>query len=145
VGTSDEYTISVAKTEYREGYNTANVDRLLSVFSDELTYMPDGEPSFYGAEGKQALRSKATQLFREFQVKMEIIVIAISVLGDSAYDYGWHKLTLTPKSGTKEEIRRYRYCETWQKQSDGEWKIAFFISNKDFPPAMLEEGIGVIG
>ena len=145
MGTSDEYTISVAKTEYREGYNTANVDRLLSVFSDELTYMPDGEPSFYGAEGKQALRSKATQLFREFQVKMEIIVIAISVLGDSAYDYGWHKLTLTPKSGTKEEIRRYRYCETWQKQSDGEWKIAFFISNKDFPPAMLEEGIGVIG
>ena len=139
----DEYAISVAKTEYREGYNTADVDRLLSVFSDSLSNMSDGEPSFYGAEGKQALRLQAAKLLGQCHVEMEIIIIAITVLGDTAYDYGWHRLTLTPKSGGEQEVRRYRYCETWQKQKNGEWKIAFFISNRDFEPAMLEkEGTG---
>ena len=135
----DEYAISVAKTEYREGYNTANVDRLLSVFSDSLTTMPDGEPTFYGAEGRQALRLRAARLFRDYQVKMELTIVAITVLDGTAYDYGWEKMTLTPKAGTGQEIRRYRYSETWKKQKNGEWKIEFFISNKDSEPAMLED------
>jgi len=139
VTTSDEYSVSVAKTEYREGYNTGDVERLLTVFSDSFSNMSEGEPTFYGAEGKEALRLRTAKLFREYHVKMEIIVNAITVLGNTAYDYGWHKLTLTPKSGGETEIRRYRYCEIWQKQKNGEWKIGFFISNKDFEPAMLEE------
>jgi ketosteroid isomerase-like protein len=146
VTTSDEYAISVAKTEYRDGYNSADVDRLLSVFSDSFSNMSDGEPSFYGTEGKEAQRSQAAKLFREYHVKMEIIVIAITVLGNTAYDYGWQKLTLTPKSGGQAEIRRCRYCEIWQKQANGEWKIGFFISNKDLEPVMLEgTGIGSSG
>src|SRR6059058_284625 len=55
---ADEYGISVAKTEYREGYNTGDVERILSVFADSFTNMSEGEPSFYGDEAKQALRQQ---------------------------------------------------------------------------------------
>src|SRR5437763_1777919 len=66
---ADEYAISVAKTEYREGYNTADVERILSVFADSFTNMSEGEPSFYGDEAKQALRQQLSNLFSEYQVR----------------------------------------------------------------------------
>jgi ketosteroid isomerase-like protein len=134
----DEYAISVAKTEYREAYNTGDITRLLNVFSDSFSNMSEGEPSFYGAEGKEALRSQAEKLFREYRANIEVVVIAVNVLGDVAYDCGWHRLTLIPKAGGNTEVVRYRYCEIWRKQATGEWKIVFFISNKDHEPAMLD-------
>ena len=133
----DEHAINVAKTEYREGYTSGDIERVLSVFADGFASMPEGEPSFYGEEARQALRLQLATLFEQYQVKMEIVIVNIAILGNTAIDRGWHKLTLTPKAGANPEVRRYRYCEIWQKQTDGSWRIGFFISNKDQPPAML--------
>jgi hypothetical protein len=36
---SDLYQINVAKAEFREAYNSGNVDRLLALFADEFTDM----------------------------------------------------------------------------------------------------------
>jgi ketosteroid isomerase-like protein len=135
---SDEYAITLAKTEYREGYNTGNVSRILSVIADSFTNMSEGKPSFYGAEGKESLRIETTKLFDLYSVHIDVIMIGITALGDVAYDYGWHKLTLTPKRGGGVESRKYRYCEIWNKLPDGTWKLKFFINNKDLEPEMLE-------
>ncbi|HWC20088.1 MAG TPA: nuclear transport factor 2 family protein [Terriglobales bacterium] len=136
---NDEEAISFAKTEFREAYNTGNVDRLLNVFADSFTDMSEGEASFYGKEAKAALRWRATNLFREYTATMEIVIIAVIVLGDSAYDWGWHKLTLIPKSGGEPIIKRFRYCEIWQKSPAGKWQIRIFINNKDHEPEMLPQ------
>ena len=37
----DVYAINVAKSNYREGFNTADVERVLSVFAPEFTDMSD--------------------------------------------------------------------------------------------------------
>lgn len=39
---ADEYAISVAKTEYREGYNTGDLERVLSVVADSFSNMSEG-------------------------------------------------------------------------------------------------------
>ncbi len=140
MSTPDEYAISVAKTEYREGHNTGDVERVLSVFADSFTNMPEGEPSFYGEEAKEALRMELSKLFGLYQVRMEVVIINIAIFGNTAIDRGWHKLILKPKAGGDAELRRYRYCEIWQKQADGSWRIGFFISNKDYEPTMLSPG-----
>ena len=137
---ADEYAISVAKTEYREGHNTGDVARVLSVFADSFTNMPEGEPSFYGEEAKQALRVQLSKLFALYEVRIEVVIIDIAICGNTAIDRGWHKLILKPKAGGDPELRRYRYCEIWQKRADGSWRIGFFISNKDYEPTMLSPG-----
>lgn len=143
---SDEEAISLAKTEFREAYNTGDVERLLSVFADSFTDMSEGEASFYGAEAKTALRWRATNLFREYTATMEVIIIAVVVLGDAAYDWGWHKLTLIPRSGSEPILMRSRYCEIWQKNEAGKWQIRIFMDNKDHEPEMLpEEAIALAG
>ena len=133
---NDVYEINVAKTEFREAYNAGNVDRLLAVFADEFTDMSAGVPSFFGADAKSVFRSRMTRLFEECRATLIVTVIAIRVFANTAFDYGWHSLTLTPRDGGRPSTTRQRYFETWQRNSNGEWKIDFYIDNVDVAPMM---------
>ena len=128
----DTYLINAAKTEFRDAYNSGNVEQLLSVFDDEgFTDMSEGGPSLYDEDAREGLRRRATELFAQYDVKLTVIVIKIIVVGDLAYDYGWHEFTLRAK-GSEEGLRkRHRYLEVWRKNSSGQWRIASFINNAD--------------
>jgi ketosteroid isomerase-like protein len=129
---NDIYGINVAKTELREAYATGDVDRLLRVFdADGFTDMSTGEPSRYGASAIDSLRERASTIFKEYSVKMSIIIIDIVVRGNSAHDYGWHEFTLTPKRGGAPIRTRERYFEMWTKKPSGAWKLSFSIPNSD--------------
>jgi hypothetical protein len=68
----DTYQINVAKAEFREAYNRADVSQLLSVFEDEgFTDMSEGHPNLYGLAklgAREELRERSTELFREYSV-----------------------------------------------------------------------------
>ena len=128
----DTYGINVAKTEFREAYNSGDVDRLLAVFdSGGFTDMSEGRASKYGLEATATLRDQALDLFSQYSVKLTPIIIDIAVLGDTAYDYGWHEFILTPKNGGEPIRKRQRYFELWNKAASGDWKIALQITNED--------------
>lgn len=129
--------ISLAKTEYREGFNTGDVERVLSVYAPEFTDFSEDTPSFYGDEAAKAMRLRLREMFSNYRAEMAVIIIDIAEAGDSAVDFGWHKLTLTPKSGGEAQKIKYRYYETWKRQPDGSWKIDFVITNRELPPKML--------
>jgi ketosteroid isomerase-like protein len=135
---SDQYAISVAKTEFREAYNTADVARLLAVFASEFTDCSEGEPSFYGEEAARALRLRTTELFRHFEVRIQVIIINVVVAGDFAYDTGWHKMFLTNRATGEATKTKYRYFETWKKEN-GVWRIDYIITNRELPSRMLPE------
>jgi ketosteroid isomerase-like protein len=130
------YEINIAKSNFREAHNAANVDRLLAVFADELTDMTAGAPSFFGANAKSVVRSRLTKLLERYHATLIVTVIAIRVFDNAAFDYGWHALTLVPRDGSKPITTRQRYFETWRKNSNGEWKIDFYINNMDVAPMM---------
>ena len=128
----DAYRINVAKTEFREAYNTGDVDRLLSVFDPGgFTDMSEGGPTKYGPEAITTLRDQASRLFSQYSVKLLILINRIIVFGDTANDYGWHEFTLTPKNGGEPIRKRQRYCELWNRKGSGEWKISLHITNED--------------
>jgi ketosteroid isomerase-like protein len=135
---NDQYAISLAKTQYREAYNTGDVVRLLDVFASEFTDCSDGEPSFYGEEAHRALRLRTNDLFQRYDVEVAIIIIDISVKGDVAFDWGWHNVRLTDKKTDDFTCTKYRYFETWKKEN-GAWKIDYIITNKELPPRMLPD------
>lgn len=139
----DKTAILTAITEYREAFNRGNVDRLLAVFAPEFTDMSHAIPSFFGDEAPYVLRRRMTKLLGEFRCEMRISVITVEVCGDTAIDYGWHILTLTPNSGGAPVETRQRYCERWKRQPDGSWKITFYIDNPDQPPAMQDEDFDI--
>jgi ketosteroid isomerase-like protein len=131
--------ISLAKTEYREGYNNADVERVLAVFADVFTNMSEDDCSFFGEEGKAALREQLHRLFTQYRVRMSPVIIDIVPKGDTAYDWGWHKVVLETKDGSGAHNIKLRYYETWARQADGRWKINFLMTNREHPPRMLGE------
>src|SRR5436853_110733 len=97
----DTYAISLATTEYRDGINSGDMDRTMSAIGSSVTLMMDGEPSFWGEEGREVLRCRWQQLLAKNHVKFEVILAILEVFGDQAFAWGWEVLDLAPKSGHK--------------------------------------------
>jgi len=130
----DKYAINLRKTLYREAYEEADVDKLLSVFaSDGFTDMSDGLPTKYGPEARTVLLQRAEHLFILYQVRLNVIVSDIVIRGDTAHDFGSHEWILTPKAGGSSLHKRERYFEQWTREPDGSWRICFFFNNADVP------------
>jgi ketosteroid isomerase-like protein len=130
----DVYRINAAKTDFREAYRTGDVELLLSVFHPAgFADMSDGRPSKYGEAARIALRERAAALFCEYHVKLDVIIIDVVVLGDTAYDFGWHEYTFSPKAAGEMVRKRERYFELWKRDPAGSWKIVFFVNNADVP------------
>ncbi|HYX52192.1 MAG TPA: nuclear transport factor 2 family protein [Candidatus Limnocylindrales bacterium] len=136
--TPDEELIAAARTEYREAYNSGDVERLLRVFAPQFIDWSDGEPSFYGADSPKALRHRLTSLFARYTAKLGVMMVKITVLGNHATERGWYKLRLTDKITGEVTNSLYRYFETWI-MIGAEWKINFTITNTEQPPRMLPE------
>ena len=133
---NDRYLISVAKSEYRDGYNEGDPGKVLNVFAGAFIDMSEGQPSFFGGDARLALEKRLTDLFAEYKVELAPSIIDIAVQGDSALDFGWHQVTLTPKSSGATLAYKARYFERWSKQHDGQWKIVFLMTNREEPPRM---------
>src|ERR1041384_3304181 len=133
---NDAYSIRLAKTELREGYNTGNVDRILAVFSGGLGDLSTGCASFWGPEAKAVLRHRLKRMFALNRTNLAVTIISIRIAGNWAFDWGWHSLTLTPRKGGRAKKVRTRYLEIWVKEADGKWRIAIFLDNIDLPPQM---------
>ncbi len=132
----DRYVIRLAKTKLRDAYSKGNVNGVLSVFADGYSDMSAGLASFYGPEARAVLKHRMKNLFARYDVQLAVTIISIRVHGPLAFDWGWHRLTLTPKKGGRSITTRTRYLEIWQKGADGKWKIAIFFDNVDVPPQM---------
>jgi ketosteroid isomerase-like protein len=129
----DVYAINVAKTEFREAYNTGNAERLLAILDSGLIDLSNGRCNGYGEGGRAALRSYLQDLFAKFDVRLVPIIIEIKVMGEVAVDYGWHELVLTPKSGGEPIRTRTRYVDLWKKNKTGDWRLMILIDNADVP------------
>ena len=129
----DVYAINLAKTEIREGYKKANPDRLLAVVDEGLIDCSDHRQTGYSQCGKAALRAHLEALFSKYYACLVPIIIEIKIMGETAAEYGWHELTLTPKAGGEAVYVRTRYLDLWKKDKTGQWKLAIFMDNADVP------------
>ena len=140
---TDEYLIHQAKTEFREGFHAGDVERILSCFgSAGFANYSDGMPSFWGDDARQALRLQLEETFAAFRVELAMIIISTTVVGETAISSGWHKFALFPKGGGEPQSRHERYVEIWRKEPEQGWKIRIYMTNREFPPTMVDELAG---
>jgi ketosteroid isomerase-like protein len=140
-GMDDLFAINAAKTEFRECFNLGDVSRLLAIADPDLVSFSDGQPSEFGENGLDALRTRLASLFERFTAKLAVIVIEIRLQRDVAYDYGWHDLTLTPKDGGEPIHRKDRYVDIWRRNKDGNWKLWMYMDNQDVADSFRPEQI----
>jgi len=135
----DNYAICKLKTEYREGFNNADVERAVSMFDEGLICMLEGDASFFGPAAKDLLRQHLRSVFAEYEPHVDVIIADLGIRGDTAYDWGWYQLTLRSKRSGERISRRQRYYENWRRFPDGNWRIWMYIQAAEFAPRMLPE------
>jgi ketosteroid isomerase-like protein len=128
--TDPEYPVAAVKTEFREALNTADVARFLAILDPELVDMSEGYATSFAVGAHESWRQRLQQMFAQFRVDLVVIIIAIRIFGDRAYDYGWHKLTLTPLAGGEPQVVRTRYTEIWRMRAEG-WKLAHYADSRE--------------
>src|SRR5215472_15681137 len=107
----DSYAIRLAKTKLRDAYSKGDVNGVLSVFADGYADASAGLASFYGVEARAVLKHRLRSLFAKYDAQLAVTIISIRVQGSMAFDWGWHKLTLTPKKGGRSITTR---TDTWR-------------------------------
>lgn len=133
----DLYAINVAKTEFREAYNTASPERLLGLLDPGFVNFSDGRECAFGDGARTDLEKHLQSLFANYTVNLAVVVIEIRIVGDLAYDYGWHTFTLTRKDGGEFTERKDRYVDIWKRNQQGEWKLWMFMDNRDVPMKVI--------
>jgi ketosteroid isomerase-like protein len=93
--------------------------------------MPPDEPAFVG---KDALRSWAENIYKQFTVQGKYMSPDIVVAGDWAFEHWAYTLTMTPLAGSDPIQEVGKGIHIYRRQSDGSWKIAQDIWNTDSPP-----------
>jgi ketosteroid isomerase-like protein len=134
----DRYAINYAKAEIREGYNTADPERILAQYADRFSDLSHTMPSFGGLDAKAVLRARLTALFAAHRVQCVWLSIDILLLGDTAVDHGWRELHL------ETTVQRTRYLQLWRKEASGAWRIVLFIDNRDIPSAFADQTINAL-
>ncbi len=127
----DLYEINVAKSEFREAFNNADPDRMVALADPGVVDFADGFNIGWGPEG---LKKRLVEMFEKYTVQLSVIEIEIRIVGDLAYDYGWHVFKFTSKNGSGTTERKDRYVDIWRRNEKGEWKLWMYMDNRDLGP-----------
>ena len=115
---ADEQAIRKLIDDWMQASAQGDLDRVLSMMSDDVVFMTAGREPF----GKQEFAAQS-QGMKDIRIEGVARPIEIKVLGDWAYLRNHLEMTMTPKGG--QPMKRAGYTLTiLRRQPDGRWVIA---------------------
>ncbi len=119
--------------EYAAALKAGDLERWMSLWSEDAIQMPPGIPR---RVGKEQIRREMQPVFDLFDTsKMTIHTEEVRILGNRAYSHGTHTFEMTPKEGGETKGYSGKFLDILEKQVDGSWKIAIDCHNYDEPYA----------
>ena len=121
-----------------EAYNAGDIDRLLSIYTDDAIRIPPNEPALIG---KEAIQGNFQQSFDQFTEENDSVVVDVKIGGDLAFVRGTWTDIQTPKDGEESLNLNGNFVVINQKQTDGSWKTICDIWSVEqliFPPQEKE-------
>lgn len=119
--------------EYASSLMDGDIERWLSLWTEDGVQMPPGEPPVVG---KEAIRERNQAEADRFAVDdMEIWNAEVVSAGDWAYARGTYTAKLLPAGGGDPVPVDGKYMTILRKQPDGSWRIHRDIFNANVPPS----------
>ena len=114
-----------------------DVDAILSFVTDDSVMMPGAAPTI---SGREALRAGWTELVSApgFALSWTPTEAVVARSGEVGYTVGTFDWRYNNEEGAA-VVTIGKYVAIWEKQANGEWKLAVDIWNADGPPAPASE------
>jgi ketosteroid isomerase-like protein len=125
---SDVDAIRLWLKNYTEAINTADVERILSYESDDISYWPPNQPLF---SGKENLRKWFLTYFNYCSPLESYSLLNSDVYGDFAYLTGKYSVHGKIKQTGEEFKDNGKFIDFFKRQSDGSWICTQSIWNSD--------------
>ena len=105
----------------------------LSFYADDAIMMPPGENVCKDKTSREASIKKMFTI-PGVSLRFQSTKVEVSHMGDLGYALGVYQWSQKDSKG-KDYHETGKYCETWKKQPDGNWKCIVDIWNADVPIA----------
>jgi uncharacterized protein (TIGR02246 family) len=113
--------------EYAAAMDTGDLERWISLWSDDGIQMPPGVSRRFG---KAEIRREMQPLFDlDGHRRMVIQPEEVRILGDRAYVHGTYEMEVAPRGGGKTKHYSGKFLDILEKQVDGSWKIVVDCHN----------------
>ena len=108
--------------------NAADTTGWVALFDADAVYMPPGMPEVTGVKG---LTDVAAAGFGPYAADVTITPSEIQILGDWAFARSQVGGTVTPRAGGEPVQVDVKQLVLYRRQSDGSWKIARLMVNRN--------------
>ena len=126
---SDISAITKADSAWDKASEAKSADGWLSFYSDDAIMMPPGE-SVCKDKASREVSIKKMFATPGVSLRFQTNKVEVSQMGDMGYAVGVYQYSSKDTTG-KDYHETGKYCETWKKQSDGNWKCIVDIWNAD--------------
>jgi len=116
---ADVEAIKKITDDFNAAINAGNIDKLVSLYTDDAVRIPPNKPALVG---KEAIRSLFQEQLDQFTVQNEGVIVDLKVSGDLAFVRGSWTSINTPKTGGEPLKFNGNFVSIIQKQPDGSWK-----------------------
>ena len=130
---SDAAAISKADGAWDRASEAKSVEGWLSNYTDDAIMMPPGENVCRDKASREA-SIKNMFAIPGVSLRFQSTKVEVSRMGDLGYAAGVYQWSSKDAKG-KDFHETGKYCETWKKQPDGNWKCIVDIWNADMPAA----------
>jgi ketosteroid isomerase-like protein len=128
----DEAAIISLLDEVVQCFSTGDIDRAISLHTDNVVLMESNMPLI---EGKEAMRKFFSNFFKELKnrkavVELDFSIAEMEIILPRAFVRGHVVLTKTENGMAPVQTRGKFFC-LFAKQADGRWLRSHIISNSD--------------
>lgn len=129
---ADEAAIRAASAAWSKASVARDVDKAVSVYTDDAIGMSQNSPP---VRGKENIRKGWAEMLAQQGPGLSFVTTGVEVArsGDIAYEYGTYDFATTDKKG-KINDEKGKYLVIWKKQADQSWKAAVDMDNRDAAP-----------
>lgn len=125
----DIIAIMKADSAWDKASEAKSVDGWLSFYTDDAIMMPPGENVCKDKASREASIKKMFAI-PGVSLRFQTNKVEISKMSDMGYAVGVYQWASKDTKG-KDYHETGKYCETWKKQADGNWKCIVDIWNAD--------------
>jgi uncharacterized protein (TIGR02246 family) len=124
---NDRGEIERFTAEWNAAMKAKDVERLVSMVTEDVVFLPPGFPPI---RGRQAVEAMYRSFFPQFsRVEQEAVSEEVEVMGDWAFAWGLESIVLVPQSDGTPIRMHGKGLSILKRQADGSWKCARAINN----------------